>query len=66
MGNEETLSGFPVKQAVPALVSHAIVNVVMLVCVLVCVQIKLLQMEHNFDMVCCWCMVCGVYDMLCW
>ncbi|XP_065888621.1 E3 ubiquitin-protein ligase TRIP12-like isoform X2 [Dysidea avara] len=31
MGNEETLSGFPVKQAVPAL-------------------IRLLQMEHNFDM----------------
>lgn len=31
MGNEDTLSGFPVKQAVPALV-------------------KLLSMEHNFDM----------------
>lgn len=31
MGNEETLSGFPVKQVVPVL-------------------IKLLQMEHNFDM----------------
>jgi len=31
MGNEDTLSGFPVKQAVPSL-------------------IKLLSMEHNFDM----------------
>ena len=33
MGNEETLSGFPVKQAVPALVSHRTDRVLCVVCV---------------------------------
>ena len=53
MGNEETLSGFPIKQAVPALVSTVNERFVIPYNKLPLLpQIRLLKMEHNFDMVC--------------
>lgn len=51
MGNEDTLSGFPVKQAVPALVSQWNMTSVGIMYVFLPLQVKLLAMEHNFDMV---------------
>lgn len=55
MGNEDTLSGFPVKETVPALVStrlYVCVCVHVRVTPLYLLQVNLLTMEHNFDMVC--------------
>ena len=61
MGNEDTLSGFPVKETVPALVC----NEVRTMCIFhvhnhftFIPQVELLTMEHNFDMVCVCVCVC--------